>query len=86
MKVEDVPDRNTRSILMELKSIKHLMSANSFIDKNETLFPLAGTNCFVGKEKEIEEIGNWVAHWYVLSRCNIAISQFKEGLETLSTK
>ena len=68
---------------MELKSITYVESANNFIDKNETLFTLAGTNCFVANEKEIEEIANQVAHWYVLSRCNIAISQFKEGLETL---
>ena len=80
MKVDGVPDRNTQSILMELKSIKHIDFANDFIEKNETLFTLAGTNCFVANEKEIEEIANQVAHWCVLSRCNIAISQFKEGL------
>ena len=68
---------------MELKSIKHVESANNFIEKNETLFTLAGTSCFVANEKEIAEIENQVAHWYVLSSCNIAISQFKEGLETL---
>ena len=83
VKVDDVPDRNTQSILMELKSIRHVESANNFIEKTETLFTLAGTNCFVANEKEIEEIANQVAHRYVLSRCNIAISQFKEGLETL---
>ena len=83
VKVDDVLDRNTRSILMELKSIKHVESANNFIDINETLFTLAGTNCFVANEKAIEKIANQVAHWYVLSRCNIAISQYKEGLETL---
>ena len=83
VKVDDVPDRNTRSILMELKNIKHVESANNFIDKNETLFTLAGFNCFVATEKEIEEIANQVAHWYVLSRCNIAISRSKMDLKLL---
>ena len=70
-------------MLKKLHDAADVDAANKVLDENDTLFSLAGTSCFVANENEIKKMAEEVAHWYVLGRCNEALQQFKNGMETL---
>ena len=81
--IDTVPDRGVKEVLKKLHDAADVDAANKVLDENDTLFSLAGTSCFVANENEIKKMAEEVAHWYVLGRCNEALQQFKNGLETL---